>query len=551
MRKEALLVAAAALLLARGARAEVDFKFNAAISSDVRFRINGAELPAPDQTPFQLPYPAQYRLLKNGFSRNENLIKVGAKLSISNKVQAVADVDFYTYGYSDIKEIDNLTLRERVDPYRFEANSAYIDIYNILPRLDLRVGRQVVVWGAADKFNPTANVSPLDFSDPLLFGKALGNNMLRADWNPIGDWTITGVVVPIFRPNQLPRSAPIALLDPTRPLSVQDDSVQRSVTILTPPPAGISSLTAAPVIPEVSLNNVQYALRVAGRVLDQDVSLSYYHGRFAFPVPSLGIVTSNGPKYDVEIGLVYPRMDVLGFDIAGTIPKLAGMGYWIEGAVIFPQEVTYALYKDAGMLHQEERFTPVAWDPESPRAAKAEPWDIGGSGNYLKTPPGMRPLINSTQPFAKLTIGGDLSIGSHVYVNIQYVHGFFDEFGAGWNFRRGWDSAAKDYLDPLSPRKEQRIGDYIVGGIDVKLLSDTLLLRLFTVWKLPSLDWFGTWKFDDYLFTAVVFPQLAWQVWDGTELTLGGLAFLGGPTTKFGDPSTGASEVFLRVRFNY
>src|SRR5207245_1489843 len=136
------------------------------------------------------PFPSQQKLLKYGFSRNENLIKAQLSLSIADKVKAVADVDFVWYGYSDLHDIDSTTLHERVDPYRLEAHAAYVDIYRLLPKLDLRIGRQVVVWGTGDKFNPTNNLNSLDLSDALLFGRALANQMIRLDYNPVADLII-------------------------------------------------------------------------------------------------------------------------------------------------------------------------------------------------------------------------------------------------------------------------------------------------------------------------------------------------------------------------
>jgi hypothetical protein len=117
-------------------------------------------------------------------------------------VRAVADAELQLYGFSDIRDIDSTTLRDRVDPYYLEVHAAFIDINNlfgdVIPRFDLRIGRQTVPWGAADKFNPIANVNTLDLSDPLQFGRMLANNMIRADWNPIGDLTFTAVLIPIF-----------------------------------------------------------------------------------------------------------------------------------------------------------------------------------------------------------------------------------------------------------------------------------------------------------------------------------------------------------------
>src|SRR5205823_196622 len=59
--------------------------------------------------------------------------------------------------------------------------------------------------------------------------KALANNMVRLDYNPIGDLIFTAVAIPIFRPAQLPRSAPVALLDPLRPPPVINQGIRRAI----------------------------------------------------------------------------------------------------------------------------------------------------------------------------------------------------------------------------------------------------------------------------------------------------------------------------------
>ena len=208
-------------------RADIDFKFSGSISSDIRFRVLADERPPPT------PPPTQWGLLKNGVSRNENRIRAALTAKLGERVRAVADVEMVTFGFSDLTDIDSATLRPRVDPYYFEFHAAYIDINNLfgsyIPRFDLRIGRQTVPWGSADKFNPIANVNTLDLSDPLLFGRALANNMVRADWNPIGDLTFTAVLVPVFRPAQLPRTAPLALLDPLRPAPIADQDVRAAL----------------------------------------------------------------------------------------------------------------------------------------------------------------------------------------------------------------------------------------------------------------------------------------------------------------------------------
>jgi hypothetical protein len=513
-------------LAAARARADVDIKFGGQISSDIRYRLGGEEIP-PAGPNAVVPYPSQQRLLRYGFSRNENLIKAQLTLSISDRVKAVGDVDFYWYGYSDINDINADTLHERVDPYRLEANAAYVDIYKILPHLDLRIGRQVVVWGTADKFNPTNNVNTLDLSDPLLFGKALANNMIRADWNPWGDIIITAVWVPIFRPAQVPRTAPIAVTEPQRPAPVQEEDIRRQLGTFATlyPPSHINVNTMQP---DPSIENSQVGVRAAGRLLGMDLSVSYYHGRWGIPTPAWAV---NKPNGVVDVAVMWPRMDVVGADLAGSIEKLKGLGYWVEAAVFFPQKVTYGLYNEIFGGHD-----PVTFSPNGKTNPNGHPaYDL-----HIGYPEFQRGTVVPSTPFVKVTGGMDFTWNKYLYSNLQYVYGFIDEFGAGDQCFARPGAMIGD-----APRCEARIGHYLVLGSDLKLFSDQLLIRFFGAFKVPQIG------DQDPKFTAVLFPQIAWAVWDATELSLGAFVFLGDRDTKFGDPAAGASEIFLKARFTY
>lgn len=520
-----LVVVAVGLGWSGAARADVDIKFGGQIASDIRYRLGGEEVPPATPTA-TVPFPSQQRLLPYGFSRNENLIKAQLTLSISDRVKAVGDVDFYWYGYSDVNDIDANTLHERVDPYRLEANAAYVDVYKILPKLDLRIGRQVVVWGTGDKFNPTNNVNTLDLSDPLLFGKALANNMVRLDWNPWGDLIVTAVWVPIFRPAQLPRTAPLAVTTPNRPAPVQEEFIRTSLGQFASamPPSQINVLTMQP---DPSIENSQVGVRVAGRVAGLDMSASYYHGRWGIATPAWAVQKPNGV---VDAIVMWPRMDVIGADLAGSIEKLKGLGYWVEAAVTFPQKVTYGTYNDIFGGHD-----PITWEPTNQKDSQGNQKFIP----HLTAPEYQRGTVIPSDPFLKLTAGVDFTWNKYLYSNLQYVYGFIDEFGAGKQ------CFARDATTFADYRCEARIGHYLVVGSDIKLFNDQLLIRLFGAFKVPQIG------DEDPKFTAVLFPQIAWAVWDATELSLGAFVFLGDHDTKFGDPAAGASEIFLKARFTY
>ena len=496
----------------------VDIKFGGAIGTDLRFRLSKFEVPSGGEA---TPYPTQQRLLKYGFSRNENLIKAQLTINVANRVKAVGDVDFVFYGYSDINDLDAASLQERVDPYRLESSAGYIDIYRLLPGLDLRLGRQVVAWGTADKFNPTNNLNTLDLSDSTQFGRALGNQMIRLDYNPWKDLVFTLVWVPVFRPARLPRTARVALAQVERPPPLQDDSQRNALLDLTAifPPTNVKVFALQP---ETNIQNSQVGFRVAKGFGGIDFSLSYYYGRFGLPVPAWSIFKPGGT---VEIGVIWPRMQVLGFDMAGSIEKLGGLGYWLEVGVFFPQEVRFGIYSDVFGQRDPITFT---GSKEAGYSAK-----IGGAEAE-------RGIVIPKTPFPKVTFGVDYSFNKYVYANFQYVYGFIDEFGAG---KQGYPKVGAMVGD--RPRLESRLGHYFVLGPDIKVLDERLLIRLFGAFKIPQ------WDDPSKKFTAVLYPQLAYAVAAGTELALGAFIFLGDRSTKFGDPAAGATEIFLRGKFTY
>ena len=72
-----------------------------------------------------------------------------------------------------------------------------------------------------------------------------------------------------------------------------------------------------------------------------------------------------------------------------------------------------------------------------------------------------------------------------------------------------------------------------------------MLLRFFGAFKVPQVG------DQTPHFTAVLFPQIVWAVWDATELSVGAFVFLGPSDSKFGDPAAGATELFLKAKFTY
>ena len=80
--------------------------------------------------------------------RNEQILKLKMNANL-DRFAAVFDIDLVWLGFSrDTHTLEDLSVRERVEPQRFEAHAAYLDATDILfEGLDLRIGHQIVGVG--------------------------------------------------------------------------------------------------------------------------------------------------------------------------------------------------------------------------------------------------------------------------------------------------------------------------------------------------------------------------------------------------------------------
>lgn len=598
-RLTAAAIVVLALLAVESRADELEYRFGGMLQTDLRFR--------PDDK----SVGGFYKRLewKPGVARNENIVKLKLDATYSD-LAAVVDIDFVWLGYPDqIIEVGDLSDRSRVDPYYLQTHAAYIRASDLFVEgLDLRVGEQLVLWGVGDQFNPTNNLNSNDVEDVLMFGEQIANFMVRLDYN-IGRWSVAGVLVPVFKPAQLPRSTGLglALVDRTpfmeQALRLRTD-FENALAQNVYYPTIVSQVQAH--MPERNFENMPFAFRLAGNLFGQDVALSFYQGRHDFPLPVTNHVSQttfdekmcnpaidpSDPAFDpdtdcingvlgTKVDLIYPKMRVVGFNMAGEIPldwisrSLLGLGYRIELGVYFPQKVEYSITKDEIDLLGMPAFVQPA-------------------GEYDYRLGGRRPLIIDDTPFAKWVVGLDYSFGAHVMLNLMWVHGMPDEFGAGDFLNPGYvvrqsqytgDNALSCFMsnfDLLSPDPageaakaaticgEQqikevlrpRIADYAVLGIDFKFDDDRALLRLFAIWDVSGYyeshyDAAAGRRVRKYLslfgdgFSMILFPEFDYNFKNGFELGCGALLQLGNRYTKFGDPAAGGSLIWTRARYSF
>ena len=525
-----------------------------------------------------------------GFIRNQNLFKakVAAK---SDRGKAFLDADLVYFGFPDtIDSTFALSRREIVDPFRVELHSAYMEGWDLggVRGLDLRVGQQKVQWGVGDQFNPTNNLNADDLEDPLLFGDQLGNVMVRLDYTPIPALSLSAVAVPVFKPALLPQTGRIAL-GLTDRIPVDDAELRRELyasnalleDFALSWPTVVNGVS--PRLPDANLQNMQWSARIAGTLGMQDIALSYYKGRFDFPVAYNNHTTAapgdqckpGDPEECIKgilqtvAGVTYPEMQVWGLNAAGEMnplgwihPKVQPIGYRLELAWIDPVAQTMSVTND-------ELALGITTQP-------------AGEYNY-QLPDDSKPIVIPDDRFFKWTAGLDYSFGKYIYANVQWVHGMPDEFGAGDWITPGVTQRKAEllrYEDPLTcnvlnlqtdPRGQgeqcvkewtrPRIGDYGVIGVDLNLRQTKL--RMFTILDFTPIlvstydaeagervETRYSWTSDTGR-SMVLYPELSHNFGGGLELAGGAVVMIGEEWTKFGDPATGGTQVFTRAKYSF
>ncbi|MEZ4268133.1 MAG: DUF1302 family protein [Myxococcota bacterium] len=473
----ALAVCACLATSALPAHAEASLRWRGSILGDIRFATT-------DGVPFE---------------RLETTGEVRLTARLSKHVAAGGHARLMFLHTQNPSRFEDLTDRSKLDPFRIESDALFVEFINIgLEGLDLRIGRQQIIWGTADRFHPTSNLNPLDLEDPIGFGQVIANEMVSLRYRPdfsAGDgdvpWfdelSLELVFVPFFKPAEVPGTARAAFTERAEfrprantPLMVrlvdqQDALIEAGWTFTNNPSIHM---------PERNLRNSMFGGRLGFRLLGMDLGFSYFRGFDDIPRAERILSTVVVTDVTTDIQLTYPRVQVFGFDFATSLEWLGGMGLWAE----------------VGITQHPDLFRAVLTGPA-----------VNVNEAETEYPKGL---------FTKAVIGLDYSITPWWYINFQYLRGFPDEFGT------------------------DMIQNYIVAGMDFKFGTDTWLIRLFPIVNV-----------DDGSF--VLYPQITATPWTGGEITLGALIYSGDlkkkrdVSKKFESLVVGSSSVFLRAKASF
>lgn len=120
---------------------------------------------------------------KNDFYWQEYRLGLQTEVKPVEKARFYGEVWLRSWGMPTIQNSSDLTDKNKVATWGFDIREAYVDFYGfIFNNLDIRIGRQRIVWGTGDKINPTDNLNPYDLEVPWEFGERLGSNGIKASY---------------------------------------------------------------------------------------------------------------------------------------------------------------------------------------------------------------------------------------------------------------------------------------------------------------------------------------------------------------------------------
>lgn len=158
--------------------------------------------------------------------------------------------------------------------------------------LDVRAGKQIIVWGTADGINPTDNLCPKDYR---LFSnddneRRFGVNALQAKYY-FGNYYLNGIWIADFAASEFPAN--------NLPANIVMNPAQ---------------------YPEDEFKNTEYAFKFGTNRGSVDYSFSYYSGWNRLPEMGLDHVVPGAPP-TIYLTPRFHQIQVIGGDISTTVGK--------------------------------------------------------------------------------------------------------------------------------------------------------------------------------------------------------------------------------------
>ena len=323
----------------------------------------------------------------NDWAWNENRLTLKFNKKTNENSKFYSEVWIQNIGLPQISSSADLYNKGLIDPYNLEIREAYVQLFSFLSKnLDIKIGRQRIVWGTADKLNPTDNLNPYDLEDILDFGRHRGSDAFSFDYYLNSNFSLHGAYMPFFQAANMPVGIFSTALTPSMEMPQGMTLKEMTDQVNTPQYNLAESSTAG--------------LKFKGFAKGFDFSLSYLWGRDGMPISTYNtfapIDTIGG--ISIHSDLSFYRTHIFGADMASSI---GGVGVWAEAAVFLPEN-------EAIMTNNMAAFYPVG-----------TPTEITTTDSILL----------EKKVYTKFVIGADYNFANGTYLNFQYLHGFMNERG--------------------------------------------------------------------------------------------------------------------------
>ena len=321
----------------------------------------------------------------NDWAWNENRLSLKFDKKVNDYSKFYSEVWLRNIGLPNISSSADLYDKNMVDPYNLEVREAYVQLFGFLVKdLDVKIGRQRITWGTADKLNPTDNLNPYDLEDVLDFGRHRGSDAISMDYYLSSDFSLQGVYIPFFQPANMPIGIFANALNPSM-------EMPQGLTLM--------GFTDHIEMPKYNLAESSTAgMKFKGFAAGFDFSLSYVWGRDGMPISTYNnfvpVDTLGG--ININSNLSFYRSHIFGADLAGSI---GGVGVWAEMAAFLPEN-------EVIMTNNLTALYPMS------------PLPVTQDSIMLKK-----------EVYLKFVVGADYNFANGTYLNFQYMHGFMNERG--------------------------------------------------------------------------------------------------------------------------
>jgi hypothetical protein len=400
---------------------------------------------------------------------------------LSERVSYQARFDTYAYpgdllGGNNFPEagiLGSAVSSEYFELNLYEASVKVADF--LLPHLDLTFGKQRIQWGTADKMNVVDNLNPVDFAnfftfDPDYFAERRPQTALNLEYY-LGD---NGKVQLIW-----------LLQNPLSPFPFGYGTMLAKLS-------GLENISVEKYW-DRGLDQTCFGLRVSRTIGKIDFALSYYNGNSSLPVlKDLNVFPPAAGTF------YYPHLQVAGFDCAG---EFKGVGFWGEAALVLPEN--------------------VIGSSRVPLVIAGQPVVVENSFRLLE------------KSYWKYVLGLDYNFGGGFYANLQFLHGFFDEFA--------FSAEAEKYLGLKQGTFFGELSNYLFGRLEYKSGNEKLKLKASGLLEMTATE-----------SAFALLPEAEFRLADALVIQVGGFWLVSGAVdkTKFGMFKKD-SMVFLGMKIDF